>query len=159
MYGIDDAQSLHELHTWSSEVNNHLDLLKVLVGNKNDLEEDRKIFEETAVNFSLMEKIDLAVECSAKIGDNIDYIFYTIAKKLLSKELERNSQGQGKSNKASKPKQTGMVKYQGTSPSMDQLFNPPEGRSSSRMKNEETNVQLDRIRSRRNFFQRFCSIL
>lgn len=164
MYGIDNAQSLHELHTWSNEVNNHTDLLKILVGNKNDLESDRKIFEETAINFSLMEKIDLAVECSAKVGDNVDYIFYTIAKKLLSVELNHLSSAStvtkhSLGNKSGKSKNnTGMVKYQGTSPSMDNLFYPPEERSRHGVDNVD-NLQLNKIRPRRSLFQRLCSLL
>ena len=163
MYGIDNAQSLHELHTWSNEVNNHTQLLKILVGNKNDLESERKIYEETAINFSLMEKIDLAVECSAKKDDNVDYIFYTIAKKLLSLELDNSEltttkRNQGKSGKHKD--NTGMIKYQGTSPSMDNLFLSPEERSrQAENRNNDDRLELDKIRPRRSLFQRLCSLL
>ena len=157
MYGIDNARSLHDLHTWSNEVNDHTELFKILVGNKNDLDGDRKIFEETAINFSLMEKIDLAVECSAKVDDNVDFIFYSIAKNLLSKELDTaTTKQQGKRSKSTKP-QTGMVKYQGTSPSMDNLFHSPERPASAGM--GDTNLQLDKIRPQRTLFQRLCTIL
>ena len=157
MYGIDNPQSLHELHTWSTEVTHHAEILKILVGNKNDLgDEERKIFEETAVNFALMENIDLAVECSAKIDDNVDYIFHTIAKKLLHKELTLHT-NDGK-RKTKKGLNNDLVKYQGTSDSMDNLFLTPKEIASLNKRNNDS-CQLDQIRPRKNLFQRICSIL
>jgi len=165
MYAINNAQSLHDLHVWSNEVANHADILKILVGNKNDLVDERQIEEQTAVDFALMENIDLAVECSAKIDDNIDYIFYTIAKKLLSRRLEEVSDTKITKNRVNTTKSgDGAIKYQGASASMENLFVSPRTarKKCNHNKVDENNrstLQLNQFKPRRSFFDRICTIL
>ena len=89
VYSLDNANSLFELQSWSREVCNHGDMTRILVGNKNDLVDARVISEDMAVNFALLENIEFVVECSAKRDDNVEYLFRTIAKKMLSKKMEK----------------------------------------------------------------------
>ncbi len=54
----------------------------ILIGNKKDLEEERKVTEEEAKIFSETNNM-MYFETSAKEGDNIDYVFNYAAEKLL----------------------------------------------------------------------------
>ena len=160
MYAVNNAQSLHDLHVWSNEVANHADILKILVGNKNDLADERQIEEQTAVDFALMENIDLAVECSAKIDDNIDYIFYTIAKKLLSRRLEEVAGTKRSKDRINTIKSgDSAIKYQGASASMENLFVSPRTAKRNFDKNDQNSMHLSQIKPRRNIFDRICTIL
>lgn len=86
VYGINDIESFYELENWYQEVSNVEEgILKVLVGNKNDVEEERVVSQDMAVNFSVLQDIDLAIECSAKLDDNIRYIFHSVANKLVER--------------------------------------------------------------------------
>ncbi|XP_012563173.1 ras-related protein Rab-8B [Hydra vulgaris] len=91
VYSLENANSLFELQSWSQEVCSHGDMIRILVGNKNDLVDERVISEDMALNFALLENIELVVECSAKRDDNVEYLFRTIAKKMLNKKLEKDN--------------------------------------------------------------------
>ena len=54
----------------------------ILIGNKNDLVEERQVTQEEAELFSQTNNM-MYFETSAKEGDNIDYVFNYTAKKLL----------------------------------------------------------------------------
>ena len=54
----------------------------ILIGNKKDLEEDRKVSSQEAENFAETNNM-MYFETSAKDGENIDYVFNYAAEKLL----------------------------------------------------------------------------
>lgn len=56
----------------------------VLVGNKCDLEDERKVTVEMAKNFAASKNMDF-FETSAKTADHVQEGFINVAKKLLSK--------------------------------------------------------------------------
>lgn len=164
VYCINESKTLHELHSWASEVSNReSDMLKILVGNKNDLDKERVISHQTAVEFAMMENLDLAVECSAKCDDNVDYIFYTVARKLIIKEIEKHSNN---NNSNSAQRRTGartadsVVEYQGTSKSMGNLFISPRASRKRNDKHSFNTVELTTTTDKeKSMFQRICTIL
>lgn len=136
------------MHSWSHEVSNHGDMVKILVGNKADLEEQRVVSEEMAINFALLQNIDLAVECSAKVNDNIDYLFHTAAKKLLEKYSKIANDRQKKNDNLE------LLQYNGISKSMEKIFLSPR-----KLKTHVLTANVSIQQQNRNIFQRLCIIL
>ena len=60
-----------------------------LIGNKTDLEEERKVMKEQAEQFVSDNKIDYFIETSAKTGFNATTAFMEAAKCLYTKHLRR----------------------------------------------------------------------
>ena len=61
-------------------------MIGFIIGNKNDLIEQRKITEEMASSIS--NKLSLGfIETSALLGENVDYAFSTIANLLYKSRL------------------------------------------------------------------------
>jgi hypothetical protein len=82
--------SFNRLETWLSESKNYTDEhLKIfLIGNKSDLEMQRKVTYEEALEFQKKHQIDYFTETSAKLGQiNLD-IFTRAAKILYSEYLK-----------------------------------------------------------------------
>ena len=71
-------------------------VLKVIVGNKTDLEENRKVNKETAEQFAGKYGVKLW-EVSAKNNTNIDEMFLDTIKTLLEKNLKIGIDGMGSS--------------------------------------------------------------
>ena len=86
VYGIDDEESFESLHRWTKELDRcgKDGLIKIIVGNKSDLEEERAVSQESAVGFALADNAAAAVECSAKENENIEQLFQALARKLIS---------------------------------------------------------------------------
>lgn len=146
VYSITQSESLYELEDWCKEITNHGDMLRILVGNKNDLNEHREISQDLAVNFAMLENIDLAIETSAKNDENINYLFYTVAEKLVN-GVEYESFRQEHPYSTSKD----MLKYSSTSKSMEKLFQSPRSHSSFYLSRKTT--------FKKNVFQKFCVII
>jgi len=147
VYGINDSETIYELQTWSNELNNNdSDLVKFLVGNKNDLIDEREVSQEIAINFALLENIDLAIECSAKIDDNINYLFYTLAKRLLPQSMDEEL-----------PRKENMLRYQSASESMQNLFVKGTPVKAHNEKKDTNELYLKK--AEKNIFQKFCSLL
>ena len=121
-------------------------MLRILVGNKNDLNEHREISQDLAVNFAMLENIDIAIETSAKNDENINYLFYTVAEKLVN-GVEYESFRQEHPYSTSKD----MLKYSSTSKSMEKLFQSPRSHSSFYLSRKTT--------FKKNVFQKFCVII
>lgn len=74
VYNANSHDSFEKLHHWLKELeeNAHEEIIKVLVGNKCDLE--RKVTREEAKAFMNTHKISLFFETSAKTGENVEEV-------------------------------------------------------------------------------------
>ena len=91
MYAINDRESFDNIKSWLDDVKHKSrnDVMIILVGNKTDLEEERKVTKEEAEKFKEDNKLDLFMETSAKTGNNVRKILIE-AGKLLYGEFGEN---------------------------------------------------------------------
>ena len=87
VYAVNDTDSFQNVRTWLTDIDEHVSwpLVKYLVGNKADLEDDRCIEERTgkkeADNYGIK-----FMETSAKTSLNIEELFMSIAKDIQENE-------------------------------------------------------------------------
>ena len=88
-YAINNKISFDNLEMWLNEVKTLCspDVKIFLIGNKNDLEDNREVPKEKAENFSKDNKFDLFLETSAKTGFNVLNVFIEAAKILYKEHL------------------------------------------------------------------------
>ncbi len=84
VYAIDNKYSFEGLTQWLNEVQaqSNPDIKLVLIGNKADLEESRKVSKEEGEKFYKDNDMCFFMETSAKTGLNIEKLFIEVAKKL-----------------------------------------------------------------------------
>ena len=89
VYSIDSNRSFEGLESWLNEIKEkgNPNIKIFLIGNKNDLEENRSVSEEQATIFYKEHGIDLFLEASAKTGFNAQKIFVEAARALLEQNL------------------------------------------------------------------------
>ena len=95
VYAIDNKESFAHIETWLKEVKlqSNPDIKIFLIGNKADLDEERKVKMETAKAFKEENGIHYFSEASAKSGINAKQVFIEAAKLLYNEHLkykERN---------------------------------------------------------------------
>ena len=90
VYSIDNDESFNHLEFWLNELRNkgNPDINIFLIGNKVDLEDNRKVTKEEAKDFVDNNKIKLFLETSAKTGFNAKNIFIEAAKVLYEQHLK-----------------------------------------------------------------------
>ena len=104
-YDITDKQSFNEVeYYWINEIKERY-LLKekivFIVGNKTDLEDNRVISKEEGEK--LAEKYEVMFyECSAKTGENVDFIFNELIKICYSSTEKRKEEKKGREEKEEK---------------------------------------------------------
>ena len=83
------SDSFGHIDTWLKEVKtqSNPDVKVFLIGNKTDLDEERKVTKEQAEQFVSDNKIDYFVETSAKTGFNATTAFIEAAKCLYTEHL------------------------------------------------------------------------
>jgi len=89
VYDVTNYESFEHVEEWLNEVNRHASeqTLKLLVGNKADLADDKKVSSEEAKKFADTLSISF-LETSAKNATNVEAAFLTMAKQLIqAKEL------------------------------------------------------------------------
>eukprot|EP01084_Bolivina_argentea_P157227 273991_1 len=89
VYDVTNYESFEHVEEWLNEVNRHASesTLKLLVGNKADLQDDKKVRSEEAKKFADTLNISF-LETSAKNATNVEAAFLTMAKQLIqAKEL------------------------------------------------------------------------
>ena len=86
VYSIDNEESFDGLHRWTNQLEKcgKDNLVKIIVGNKSDLEENRVVSTQSAVAFAMADNASAAMECSAKENENIELLFQELARKLIS---------------------------------------------------------------------------
>ena len=90
VYAIDDEMSFNDLNLWLNELKTtgNPDVNIFLIGNKADLEENRKISKNQGQQFAEINKVKLFFETSAKTGFNVQNIFVEASKFLYEKHLK-----------------------------------------------------------------------
>ncbi len=90
VYAINSEPSFESIDMWLKELRTHSnpDAKVFLIGNKIDLEKDRKITKEKGEKFKELNNLDLFMEASAKSGINAQNIFVQAAKLLYQDYLK-----------------------------------------------------------------------
>lgn len=110
VYSITEPKTFEDAKQWYNEIRNNCDEMPKIyfVGNKIDLENDRKI--ERADGSALASSYDASfIETSAKTGENINDLFTDVAVKLYTEYGKSSPMSQSKSLKA-KSKDKGCCK-------------------------------------------------
>ena len=90
VYSIDNVNSFNNIEAWLNEIKSQAnpETIVFLIGNKIDLEDQRKITIEMAQTFSNEHSFNFFVETSAKTGFNAQNVFVEAAKELFLTHLE-----------------------------------------------------------------------
>jgi len=90
VYAIDNKESFNHVENWLSDLKSQAnpDVRIFLVGNKADLEEDRKISKEEGEKYKEDQHLDLFLETSAKTGHNARNVLVEAAKILYMDYLK-----------------------------------------------------------------------
>ena len=107
VYAIDNKESFNHVENWLNDLKSQAnpDVRIFLVGNKADLEEDRKIKKEEGEKYKEDQHLDLFMETSAKTGHNARNVLVEAAKILYkdylkfdenNKKDDSNNNGGGK---------------------------------------------------------------
>lgn len=88
VYDITNKQSFVDLQLWLSEVEKHgrENVVKILIGNKKDLESQRQVSTEEASKFAESQGMKY-LETSAKDGLNIEESFVNLVKEMKKKNF------------------------------------------------------------------------
>ena len=101
LYAIDNKESFEHAENWLNDLKSQAnpDVRIFLVGNKSDLEEERKVSKEEGIKYKNEQGLDMFMETSAKTGYNARNVLIEAAKMLYSdylKYLEANPNGEVK---------------------------------------------------------------
>ena len=101
LYSIDNRESFEHAENWLNDLKSQAnpDVRIFLVGNKSDLEEERKVTKEEGLKFKNEQGLDMFMESSAKTGYNARNVLIEAAKLLYSdylKYVETNPKGDNK---------------------------------------------------------------
>ena len=90
VYSIDNVNSFNNIEAWLNEIKSQAnpETKVFLIGNKIDLEDQRKITIEMAQTFSNEHSFNFFLETSAKTGFNAQNVFVEAAKELFLTHLE-----------------------------------------------------------------------
>jgi small GTP-binding protein len=92
VFDLTRPATLTKLEEWHDDLikNAGKEVIKILVGNKNDLVDYRSVSRKDAIAFAKKIKALTYIETSAKTGDNVDESFKTITKQLIEKAKTQN---------------------------------------------------------------------
>ena len=84
VYDITDLDSFNNLNTWLIEIekNASKNVYKILVGNKSDLESERKVTYQQGADFAAQYGMKF-IETSAKDSKNVQEAFVTMTKEII----------------------------------------------------------------------------
>ena len=103
LYDVTNKDSFKNLESWLIEIEKNAKekVLKILIGNKCDLTEDREISEEEGKAFALRNGMEF-METSAKMNTNVSEAFETLAKLMIEfNNTNKTQKNEGKNLKAS----------------------------------------------------------
>ncbi len=86
VYDITDETSFDNVRQWLKEIDRYgsRKVVKLIIGNKSELEDKRTVFTEAASNFTAAYDIDF-MEISAKEDVNINKTFLTLSQKIIER--------------------------------------------------------------------------
>jgi len=99
----DSFQSTQEFRDQILRVKNDNNIPFILVGNKADLTNSRKVQQATANNRAAQWQVPY-VETSAKTRENVDKVFYDLMREIRSRKVSEDSQGKANEGKKKKKK-------------------------------------------------------
>ena len=109
VYSIDNKESFLHVENWLNDLKSQAneDIRIILVGNKADLEEDRKVTKEEGEKYKNDYNLDLFMETSAKTGQNARNVLIEASKLLYQDflKLEENMNTVEEPNKKIKGKE------------------------------------------------------
>ena len=90
VFAVDNENSFNNLEMWLNEVKSqsNVDMNIILIGNKNDLENERQVSKDKEKEFCEDNSINIFFETSAKTGFNAQKIFVEAAKLLYRQHLK-----------------------------------------------------------------------
>lgn len=89
LFDMTKKETFDDLNDWIQLINNASDnIVKILVASKADLEDERQITHEKAMEFLISNKLDIYLETSAKTGKNVEEVFLQMAKLIIQKSLK-----------------------------------------------------------------------
>ena len=90
VYAINDSDSFNDIHFWVKELKtmSSPDIKIILIGNKKDLENDRKVSYEEGKNVAKDYGFQQFFETSAKTGENIKQMFLKVSSILYKDYLK-----------------------------------------------------------------------
>ena len=105
LYDVTNKDSFKNLESWLIEIekNSSDKVLKILLGNKCDLSDDREIQTEEGQAFAIRNGMEF-METSAKMNTNVSEAFETLGKLMIEFNSKRNNNGEGKALKANSGK-------------------------------------------------------
>ena len=105
IYDVTEQKSFDNVKNWMAQIKEEVSerVSIVLVGNKIDDEDNRKISTEQGESMAKDYEI-IFFECSAKTGQNIDEIFNNLVKKVVENFSKSSDSGQKLKNKKKKGK-------------------------------------------------------
>ncbi|KAL6939860.1 GTP-binding protein of the rab [Hanseniaspora osmophila] len=95
VYDVTSLESFQNVKTWLQEIDRYgnTGVLKLLVGNKNDLVSQKQVDHETALNFANSLNLTL-IETSALNSENVEEAFVTMAKQI-KENMDKNAANNG----------------------------------------------------------------
>lgn len=121
-YDITRDDTFVNVIDWLKEIKQHAtsDIVIYLIGNRSDLEDDREVTRERAIEFCKQYNIDKFFETSAKTGDNVEEVFSLAAKELFlqSKDSEPEGGDDDDSSNTKHTTSTDKTKKTGTNPNV-----------------------------------------
>ena len=93
-YDITREETFSNILEWLKEVKQHAntDILLYLIGNRSDLEDEREVSREKAIEFCKEYGIEKFFETSAKTGNCVEEVFSIASRELYSHHLEQVKQ-------------------------------------------------------------------
>ena len=90
VYDITDLESFQNLNSWLIEIekNASKNVYKILIGNKSDLEKERKATYEQGAEFAAQYGMKF-IETSAKESKNVQEAFVTMTKEIIAQNNEK----------------------------------------------------------------------
>ncbi len=104
---ISGEKSFKDIENWIEDLTNYgpKDSIKMIIGNKSDLEDRRVINFNTAKELAKKHEYDY-IEVSAKTGGNIKFLFEVLSKRMIKIQDDNDSQHNNRVNSSKNSNKT-----------------------------------------------------
>ncbi|CAI0472601.1 unnamed protein product [Linum tenue] len=95
VYDVTDESSFNNIRNWIRNIEQHAsdNVNKILVGNKADMDESKRLFVEKGMKFSYI-SYDCYVMQSAKTNLNVEEVFFSIARDIKQRLADTDSKSE-----------------------------------------------------------------